>query len=156
MRYLCGRPEAIFDELCKDHRKKSPFYVALSTSERCETFRELARERFGHDVTPGHFVSRHSGRDIEWIVTTPGRAPFIAAKSCAIEDGASNGSADLDGVAIPECLAIVRVYWSPGDAPPKVDETRFWVMRGARLCSCYGALVFMVLFFVAVIWEWLF
>ena len=63
---------------------------------------------------------------------------------------------DLDGVVIPECVAIVRVYWSPGDAPPKVDKTVGKAMRGARLCSCYGALVFMVLFFIAILWEWLF
>lgn len=156
MRYLCGRPEEVFESLCKDHGKKSPFYVVLSTAEHCEAVRELARTRFGRDSSPGRFSSRHSGRSIDWIVAMPERALFGEAQSCAIEEGSSNASTDLNGVSIPTCLAIMRVYWGPGSMPPRVDKTVDKLARGARTCTCYGSVVFLMLFFIAVLWEWMF
>lgn len=155
MRFIYGSPETIFAELCRMHEKESPFALLLSTTERCETFRRLLRENFGRDLTtPGRFSARHDGDEVEWIVTTPGRVVLTEARSCVLEDGASGGSADLHDAKIPNCMGILHVHWGPGGSPPaRVNGRIDKFTRGARACTCYGMLLFFLLFFIAVLWE---
>jgi len=149
MRYLYGSPEALFEDLEREHKKKSPFVVVLSSVDRCEVFRRIARERFGKDSAESG-VFHHD--DIEWHVTHMGRSRFPDGSSCAIEDGASDYG-DPGRSMLPPCVALMHVYWTPGAAPAKIDTLSDRFSRGARTCTFYGSLAFFVLFFIAFSYE---
>lgn len=151
MRFLFGSVEGLVDVLARDRALKSPFAIVLANVGTCEAFRRACRDRFGREPSErGRF---RASDDCEWIVTTPTAAAFRTAASCAIEDGATAASAELDDQKIVGCAAILRVHLTTADELPKPPSISDGISRALRTCTCYGSLAFFALFLIAIVWE---